>query len=68
MDDVHVESEDTSTYFAPKPVMVLLTMLLLIGICAIFGNGLLMEFAPRHTALSKDAESAVCKVKKMLIG
>lgn len=42
MDDIHVESENNSTYFAPKPVMVLLALLMLIGLCAIVGNGLLV--------------------------
>lgn len=42
MDDIRVESENNSTYFAPKPVMVLLTLLMLIGLCAIVGNGLLV--------------------------
>ncbi len=42
MDDIRMESENNSTYFAPKPVMVLLTLLMLIGLCAIVGNGLLV--------------------------
>ncbi|MBI1227457.1 MAG: CPBP family intramembrane metalloprotease [Bacteroidetes bacterium] len=63
MDDVRVESEDNKTYFAPKPVMVLLTLLLLIGLCAILGNGLLMLAAnfrgiSLHDAISIDEHSS----------
>ncbi len=63
MDDVQVETEDTSTYFMPKPSMVLLTMLLLIGLCAILGNGLLMLAASLrgiglHEAISIDENSS----------
>ena len=58
-----MESEDNSNYFAPKPVMVLLTMLLLIGLCAILGNVLLMLAASLrgmglHEALSIDENSS----------
>lgn len=57
-----MESENNSTYFAPKPVMVLLTMMLLIGLCAILGNGLLMLAASLrgmglHEAISIDENS-----------
>ncbi|MCF8247363.1 MAG: CPBP family intramembrane metalloprotease [Saprospiraceae bacterium] len=63
MDDVRMESENNSTYFAPKPVMVLLTMMLLIGLCAILGNGLLVLAASLrgmglHEAISIDENSS----------
>ncbi|MBK9014241.1 MAG: hypothetical protein IPM82_09160 [Saprospiraceae bacterium] len=63
MNDVQVESENNSTYFAPKPVMVLLTMMLLIGLLAIVGNGLLMLAASfrgmgLHEALDIDENSS----------
>ena len=63
MDDVRVESENSSTYFAPKPVMVLLTMMMLIGLCAILGNVLLALAASLrgmglHEALSIDENSS----------
>lgn len=63
MDDVHLESEDNTSYFAPKPVMVLLTMMILIGLCAVLGNGLLMLAASLrgmglHEAISIDENSS----------
>lgn len=64
MDEVHVETEDNSTYFAPKPVMVILTMLILIGLCAVLGNGLIMLAASLrgmslHEAISIDENSTI---------
>ncbi len=63
MNDLHLESETTSTYFALKPVMVLMTLLLLIGLCSIVGSGLLMLAAHfrgigLHEALNIDANSS----------
>ncbi len=42
MNELHLESETESEVFEPKPSLVLMTLLLLIGLCAIIGSGLLM--------------------------
>jgi membrane protease YdiL (CAAX protease family) len=42
MNELHLESNTEAESFAPKPAMVLLTMLLLVGLCAILGSGLLL--------------------------
>ncbi len=42
MNELQLESNTEADSFAPKPAMVLLTMMLLIGIFAIMGSGLLM--------------------------
>jgi membrane protease YdiL (CAAX protease family) len=42
MNELHLESNTEAEVFEPKPSMVLMTMLLLIGLCAIVGSGLLL--------------------------
>lgn len=64
MSELHMESESEATYFAPKPAMVLLTMLLLAALCAIMGSGLLslaahLRGVGLHEALNIDEHSSV---------
>lgn len=64
MSELHMESESEATYFAPKPAMVLLTMLLLVALCAILGSGLLslaahLRGVGLHEALEIDEHSSV---------
>lgn len=64
MDDVRVESEDNSNYFAPKPVMVLVTMLITVLMFAVLGNALLLlasglRGVSLHDALTIDEHSSV---------
>ncbi|MCC6723768.1 MAG: CPBP family intramembrane metalloprotease [Saprospiraceae bacterium] len=67
MNELHLESDTesgSSESFAPKPAMVLLTMLLMIGMCAILGSGLLILAAnlrgmDLQSALKIDEHSSV---------
>lgn len=64
MDEVRVETESNSTYFAPKPVMVLMTMLMLILLFSVIGNGLLLLVSglrgvDLHDALTIDEQSSI---------
>ena len=64
MDDAHIGTEQHSTYFAPKPVMVILTMLLFILFFLVAGKALLLLAANfrgvgLHEALTIDENSSI---------
>jgi uncharacterized protein len=42
MSELHMESEAEANFFAPKPVMVLLTLLLFVLLASVLGSGLLL--------------------------
>lgn len=64
MNDLPMESENTSNYFSPKPTTVLMTLLLLIALCSLVGSGLLtfaahLKGMSLHEALDISAQSGI---------
>ncbi|MBI5914506.1 MAG: CPBP family intramembrane metalloprotease [Bacteroidetes bacterium] len=64
MNDLHLESENAASSFVPKPVIVLLTLLVLIVLCSVMGNGLLLlashfRGVGLHEALMIDENSSI---------
>ncbi|MCU0345585.1 MAG: CPBP family intramembrane metalloprotease [Saprospiraceae bacterium] len=64
MSELHMESDRDTSLFSPKPAFVLMTTLLLVGLCSIMGSGLLLLAASLRgmdlqAALQIDANSSM---------